>query len=91
MLGAGVQVLVRRGRLHIRTVTPIPALSRGLVLHPDDETDPYVFRIDLSRYGIPPTRIVFSRDPAGPTTGVHVDGLPLSAEKRLRRERSARP
>jgi len=91
VLGAGVQVLVRRGRLHIRTVTPIPALYRGLVLHPDDETDPYVFRIDLSRYGIPPTRIVFSRDPAGPTTGVHVDGLPLSAEKRLRRERSARP
>jgi CubicO group peptidase (beta-lactamase class C family) len=89
-LGAGVQVLVRRGRLTIRTLSPIPALHRGLTLHPDDDTDPYIFRIDLSRYGIPPTRIVFSRDPAGAIIGVHVEGLPLSAAKRLHRAGSAR-
>ena len=38
VLGAGVQVLVRRGRLMLRTLSPIPVLYRGLVLHPDDET-----------------------------------------------------
>jgi len=81
-LGAGVQVLVRRGRLRLRALSPIPALASGLVLYPDDKTDPYVFRIDLSRYGIPPTRIVFGRDPDGATIRLHVDGLPLSAEKR---------
>ena len=82
VLGAGVEVLVRRGRLTLRSLSPLPVLFRGVVLHPDDADDPYVFRIDLSRYGMAPARIVFSRDPAGVTTGVHLDGLPLSAQKR---------
>ena len=47
MLGAGAEVTVRRGRLTVRTLSPIPALYRGLRLHPDDPDDPYIFRIDL--------------------------------------------
>jgi hypothetical protein len=82
VLGAGVQVLVRRGRLLLRTLSPIPVLYRGVVLHPDDPDDPYIFRIDLSRYGMAPARIVFSRDPATATIGVHLDGLQLSAAQR---------
>jgi hypothetical protein len=82
MLGAGAEVAVRRGRLVLRTVSPIPALYRGLQLHPDDSEDPYVFRIDLSPYGLATSRIVFSRDAAGVTTGVHLDGILLSADKR---------
>jgi CubicO group peptidase (beta-lactamase class C family) len=82
VLGAGVEVLVRHGRLMLRTLSPVPILYRGVVLHPDDDTDPDVFRIDLSRYGMAPARVVFSRNSAGATTGVHLDGLPLSAEKR---------
>lgn len=82
MLGAGVKVFVRRGQLMVRTLSPIPVLYRGLPLHPDDPDDPYVFRIDLSRYGIGTVRVVFSRDPAGRTTAVHLDGILLSAEKR---------
>lgn len=82
MLGAGVEVGVRRGRLILRTLSPIPALYRGLPLHPDNREDPYVFRIDLSRYGIGTVKVVFSRDAAGATTGVHFDGILLSAEKR---------
>ena len=81
MLGAGVEVVVRRGWLMLRTLSPIPVLYRGLRLHPDDWDDPYVFRIDLSRYGIGTVRVVFSRDAAGATTGVHLDGILLSAEK----------
>ena len=81
MVGAGVQVLVRRGQLVLRTLSPIPALWRGLRLRPGDKDDPYVFLIDLSPYGIDTVRVVFSRDDAGATTGVHLDGILLSAEK----------
>ena len=34
-------------------------------LHPDDERDPYVFRIDLSGLGLGTARVVFSREPGG--------------------------
>jgi hypothetical protein len=82
MLGAGAEVAVRRGRLILRTLSPIPALYRGLQLHPDDSEDPYVFRFELSRYGLATPKDVFSRNAAGVTTGVHLDGILLSAEKR---------
>ena len=81
MLGAGVEVAVRRGQLVLRTLSPIPALFRGLQLHPDDQDDPYVFRIDLSRYGLATARVVFSRDHSGVTTGIHLDGVLLSADE----------
>ena len=97
MIGAGAQVLVRRGQLILRTLSPISALFRGLRLHPDDPDDPDVFRIDLSRFGIGMPRLVFSRDGTGAAIGVHLDGIPLTAEKRPggthklspRRERTA--
>lgn len=82
MLGAGAEVRVRRGQLMLRTLSPIPALYRGLRLHPDDPDDPYVFRIDVSPYGLDTVRVVFSRGSAGTTTGIHLDGILLSAEKR---------
>ncbi|GAA2093858.1 hypothetical protein GCM10009841_03880 [Microlunatus panaciterrae] len=82
MLGAGVEVWVRRGRLTIRALSPIPALFRGLPLHPDDAEDPDVFRLDLARYGLGTARVVFSRDAGGMATGVHLDGLLLSAVRR---------
>ena len=82
MVGAGVQVLVRRGQLTVRTLSPIPALFKGLRLHPDYPDDPDVFRVDLSRYGIGMPRLVFSRDRTGVATGVHLGGIPLTAEKR---------
>lgn len=82
MLGAGAEVIVRRGRLVARTLSPIPTLYRGISLHPDDDNDLFVYRIDLSQYGLGTARVVFSRDPAGRVTAVHFDGLPLSADKR---------
>jgi hypothetical protein len=65
----------------VRTLSPMPVLYRGLRLHPDDPDDPYVFRIDLSRYGLGTGRVVFSRDASGATTGLHFDGILLSAER----------
>jgi hypothetical protein len=81
VLGAGAKITVRRGQLILRTLSPIPALYRGLQLHPDDQEDPYVFRIDLFKYGLGTVSVVFSCDPSGTATGVHIDGLLLSAEK----------
>lgn len=82
MMGAGVQVRVQRGRLAVRCLSPIPALLRGLPLHPDDEYNPYVFRLDLSAYGIGLPRVVFSQDATGAVSAVRVDGHLLSADKR---------
>jgi hypothetical protein len=84
ILGAGAEVSVRRGQLILRTLSPIPALYRGFQLHPDDRDDPYVFRIDLLQYGLGTVRVVFSRDPSGATTGIHIDGILLSAYKHSR-------
>lgn len=80
MMGGGAEVFVRGGRLMARILTPIPALYRGLPLHPDEERDPYVFRLDLSKFGMAKVRVVFSREAGVGTTAVHADlgGQPLS-------------
>jgi hypothetical protein len=72
----GAEVVVRRGQLMLRALSPIPALNRGLPLHPDDEQDPYVFRIDLSKFGLGTARVVFSREPSVSATAVHLEFAP---------------
>lgn len=90
-IGPGAQVVVRRGRLMVRALSPIPALARGFLLHPDDEQDPYVFRVELPWLGIGTGRVVFSRDPGGSVTALHLEFAPLSFEKpRRTRARGAR-
>jgi CubicO group peptidase (beta-lactamase class C family) len=80
LVGAGAEVRVRRGRLVLRALSPVPAIYRGFVLHPDDENDPYAFRIDLERYDLGTAKVVFSRHDE--TTRVHLGGLlPLTAER----------
>ena len=78
---AGAEVFVRRGRLMLRPLSPIPSLSAALPLHPDDGDDPYVFRIDLSKFGIGTSRVVFSREPGMGATAFHLDFAPLSFRK----------
>jgi CubicO group peptidase (beta-lactamase class C family) len=82
MLGAGVEVFVSRGQLFIRILSPIPALYKGFLLHPDDATDPYAFRIDFSEFGFGTVPVVFSREPETGTTAVHFGLMPLSAYRR---------
>jgi hypothetical protein len=82
MLGAGVEVRVRRGRLVLRGLTPVPLLAKGFPLHPDDPDDPYLFRIDLSEYDLGSLRVAFSQDESGHVDAVHLDVMPLSAYKR---------
>jgi CubicO group peptidase (beta-lactamase class C family) len=78
MLGAGAEVFTSQGRLMFRGLTPVPAMYRGFVLHPDDGNDPYVFRIDL---GLTTSRVVFSHEPGTGTTAAHLDLMPLSLHK----------
>jgi CubicO group peptidase (beta-lactamase class C family) len=83
MMGGGVEVFLRGGQLMVRVLTPMPALYGGLPLHPDDEQDPYVFRLDLSRFGMATVRIVFSRDARiGTTAHADLAGQPLSLVRR---------
>jgi hypothetical protein len=79
-MAGGVQVFVRGGRLLLRVLTPIPALFAGFPLHPDDDQDPHVFRLDLSPLGMPAARLVFARDAGAGTKVVHTDlgSQPLS-------------
>jgi hypothetical protein len=64
----------------MRPLSPIPALYRGFDLHPDDEDDPYVFRIQVPWFGA--GRVVFSRDPGGETSAFHFGFAPMSFHKR---------
>jgi hypothetical protein len=80
-IGPGAEVVVQRGQLMIRGLSPIPALHRGFLLHPDDDQDPCVFRIELPWPGIGTSRVIFSREPGVGTTAVHLDFAPLSFEK----------
>jgi Beta-lactamase len=65
-LGAGAEVTVRDGHLMLKPLTPVPAVRRGMRLHPDDPDDPRVFRVDLSGLGKGTQRVVFG---GGPGTG----------------------
>ena len=81
MLGAGVELVVRRGHLTIRGQIPAPAVRKGLRLHPDGD-DPYAFRIDLPGFGSGTSSVVFSCEPGGEVTALHLGVQPLSFHKR---------
>jgi CubicO group peptidase (beta-lactamase class C family) len=59
LLGAGAEVKVHGGQLLLKPLTPVPAMRRGLRLHPDDPDDPWVFRVEFPDYG-KSFRVVFS-------------------------------
>jgi hypothetical protein len=66
----------------IRFLTPVPALYRGFLLHPDHDRDPYVFRIEVPSFGVGTVRLVFSSEPRIGTNAIHVEWGPLSFHKR---------
>jgi CubicO group peptidase (beta-lactamase class C family) len=81
IFGLGAEVFVRRGQLMVRALSPIPAVYNGFVLHPDDDQDPYVFRIDLSQFGIGTARVIFRRDPATARMRVQLELYPLALQQ----------
>lgn len=80
--GLGVRIFVRRGRLMFRALTPIPTLYRGVELHADDSSDPYVLRMEFPLFGGGTSRVVFSRGADGAVDAVHLDVAPISFRKR---------
>ena len=82
MVGAGAEVFTRGDRLFIRLLSPLPVLYRGFELHPDEVADPDVFRVDLTEFGLPIARIIFSRRPGRPASAVHLDIFPVSLRRR---------
>ena len=60
VFGAGAEVVVRRGQLWLRPLSAIPTMRHGFPLHPDDEHDPYVFRLDLTDMGLGTFRVAFT-------------------------------
>jgi hypothetical protein len=81
VLGLGLEVFVRGDGLALRFLGPIPALFGGFPLRPDDRSDPYAFRLDMSSVGMGTSRVVFSR-PAGGETTIHLELMPLSLPRR---------
>ena len=65
-------VFVRRGQLTLRPSTRCPRSPAGCCCT-DDPDDPYVFRIDLSRFGLGTSRVAFSRSPHAGVTAFHLD------------------
>ncbi len=59
--GARAEVAVRRNRLVLKPLTPVPGLSDAMVLHPDDSDDPRVFHIELPTYD-KTSKVVFTDD-----------------------------
>jgi hypothetical protein len=80
-LGLGIEVIARGGGLVARVLNPVPALYRGFPLHPDDDSDPYVFRVDLSEFGIGTIRAVFAHDPTTRSTTLYPEFMPLTLRK----------
>lgn len=81
-IGLGVEVFVRAGKLFLRFLTPIPGLYKGFIMHADDPDDPFAFRMDVAGTGLSTFRVIFAREPATNTMEVHLDLMPLSAQKR---------
>jgi hypothetical protein len=75
-LVAGARVFVRGDRLMLCPRTPLPG-RRAFALYPDEQADPYVFRVDLSELGIGLVRLVFSSERGASATAFHLEMEPL--------------
>ena len=88
VMGAGVEVRVRRDHLLLQPMTPLPPMRNGLRLYPDDPTDPYVFRVDFSAMGLGDLRVVFASDVGGgPPRRLLLDGMAFEKRHPLRNPR----
>jgi CubicO group peptidase (beta-lactamase class C family) len=72
-LGPGLEVFIGGGRPMLRLRWPIPGLSGGLPLVPDDQTDPRAFVADLTALGMGRVRLRFRRDPVTGRKLMHTD------------------
>ena len=85
LLGGEAEVLVRKGHLTLRALSPLPPLRKGLRLHPVDAEDPLRFAVSEAGVTVP---VVFERDEHGAVasvaTGTRFGFLRLQRVPRLR-------
>lgn len=81
VMGAGIEVYIKGGQPWVRILSPVPALYRGIPLHPDDPQDPYVFRVDLSPFGMGSVRVIFGRDSGTGQTLAYFEFNPMSLRR----------
>ena len=69
--GGGVEVGIG-GDQHLRlsALSPVPALRRGVRLHPDDAEDPLLYRFEAPELGS--VRVAFHRSGGGPADALHM-------------------
>ena len=67
IFGGEVEVLVRKGRLSVRALSPLPPLRKGLALHPADAENPLRFVVSHAGISVP---VVFERDESGAVRSV---------------------
>jgi CubicO group peptidase (beta-lactamase class C family) len=81
-LGPGLEVYIGGGRPILRLRWPLPGISRGVALVPDDPMDPCAFRVDLTVLGMGMVRLRFRRDAMGKRV-IHTDlgAQPVSFEE----------
>jgi len=62
MAGGEIEVLVRERRLFLRSLSPVPSLRKGVVLHAADRDDPMSFVAEASGLSVP---VMFTSNPSG--------------------------
>jgi hypothetical protein len=62
MAGGEVEVFVRNRRLHLRALSPVPQLRRGVELHATHDADPFLFALTIEGLVVP---VAFGTDDAG--------------------------
>ena len=65
LMGAGAEVVVDGRQPVLKPISPVPALRRGMPLHPDDADDPFAFRVDLSALGMGTLPLLFATADGG--------------------------
>lgn len=73
MAGGEIEVLVRDGRLFLRSLSPVPSLRKGVVLHAADREDPMSFVAEASGLTVP---VAFTSNPSGGRSPSVVTGPP---------------
>jgi hypothetical protein len=67
-ISAGAEVVVSGRHLMLKPLHPVPAIRRGMRLHPDDPEDPVLFRIQFPEYGFD-LRVAFRAEPGSRRDG----------------------
>jgi CubicO group peptidase (beta-lactamase class C family) len=85
--GGEVEVFVRRRRLFIRALSPLPQLRRGVELHATDNEDPFCFAVNVDGLVVP---VAFGTDGIGQVNRLCISAPAMAILHRRPHWRSSR-